>query len=131
MVTLHAVCLVDMFLAGIWLGGGLILAGFTLLGFAMPVVVLLVRKWFLSPILRTDQLTKKGGSLLAFSFPIQALHLPTSKVRDRLNNKALTKPLMQSRVTILNKTVYTAGLQHRYLLFKENILANMVLTLKR
>ena len=130
MLTLLSVCCVDLVLAGIWLGGGHIVAGFTLLGFFMPVQMLLIRKWFLSPILTTDQLTKKGGSLLAFSFPIQALHLPTSKVRDRLNNKALTKPLMQSRIIILNKTVYT-GSQHRRLLFRENILANMVLTLKR
>ena len=130
MITLVSVCAVDMVLAGIWLGGGHIVAGFTLLGFFMPVQMLLLRKWFLSPILTTDQLTKKGGSLLAFSFPIQALHLPASKVRNILKIKALIKPLMQSRVTILNKTVYT-GSQHRRLLFRENILANMVLTLKR
>merc|ERR1719320_471481 len=82
--------------------------------FMLPGSLFLTRKFFLVPKLRTrtDLLTRKGTNILSLLFPVQTLHLPASK----------------TKIHLMCTTVYPGDNVLSDVLFKENILANFVVT---
>merc|ERR1712013_941852 len=84
LMTVFAVCCIDVVMVNIWTGMNFAMEPILVCSlFMLPGSLILTRKFFLVPKLRTrtDLLTRKGTNILSFLFPVQALHLPASKTK--------------------------------------------------